>query len=423
MSTWRLWNDARTEKKIQEDFTKLYEQPNPQKEWIKAMYEQDSTMFHHFVDTIEKKLECDWDFICFEDRDAYLLYTLIDEYYWHGKMHNASYKIICAEDLSRNVEVEDFAGKKVLVLGIILSNGCKMFKCYCQLKKLGVKKTVSIVFGFNTDTWGFKKYYDLYQGTINQIYCDIFGASEENILKAKTFYEEWFYQVYGDVYFHPEGVSKVQLQIVNLFHRNSYLKFEKLNGNSDETYVFEIIRGIVMRSTRDEGKGISIKEIEEEIRREYFVRWQEVINDVLQLMKDLGIVEERVSTNGNVSSTMLQWGKNADWLVRGEGKLCYLCIEPLYILLNSKQKFISCRNEFLLEAKKICSDICYDYRQPFYESIFDFYIEWYNSMTLDNVGYHIMGQRLWSREGTLTAQEKKIHDTMAQKAVDINHKL
>ena len=54
MSTWRLWNDARTEKKIQEDFTKLYEQPNPQKEWIKAMYEQDSTMFHHFVDTIEK---------------------------------------------------------------------------------------------------------------------------------------------------------------------------------------------------------------------------------------------------------------------------------------------------------------------------------------------------------------------------------
>ena len=73
MSTWRLWNDARTEKKIQEDFTKLYEQPNPQKEWIKAMYEQDSTMFHHFVDTIEKKLECDWDFICFEVLQIFLV--------------------------------------------------------------------------------------------------------------------------------------------------------------------------------------------------------------------------------------------------------------------------------------------------------------------------------------------------------------
>lgn len=190
MSMWRLWHDNRTIKQIQEGLSELYEQPNPQKAWLKAMYEQDKT-FRKYVNTIEKKLKRDWDFICCEDRDAYLLYTLIDECYWQNQMHNASYKVICAEDLSGNVEGEYFVGKKVLILGIVLNRRLKMFECYCQLKKLGVGQTVSIVFGFNVDAYGLKDYEEVHQSRINQIYCDILGTSEDNTLRAKESLKDW----------------------------------------------------------------------------------------------------------------------------------------------------------------------------------------------------------------------------------------
>lgn len=206
------------------------------------------------------------------------------------------------------------------------------------------------------------------------------------------------------------------MQILNLFHRNSYLEFEKMYLDSDEAFVFESIRGMVMRSTVHGGSGISIQEIKEELS----ARWENVIDDVMQLMKELGIIEERVHTNGNDLQLMLQQGKNADWLMRGEGKLCYLCAEPLYIIFRkSKQEFISRQNRFLQEAREICSDICYDYRDPFSKRIFDSYIEWYSSMTLNDAEHYMSAQRIWAREGTMTSLEQKIHDEMIKKVEDI----
>lgn len=391
-------------KKIREETLGLYEQPEPQKNWFKAMYEKSSS-FRSAIGGIGKALRKDRDVICCVRQDAYEFYKLAYECLWQGDMQIERHKIILVEDLIKSSSFQDFVGKKALILDFSLSNGYKMFEYYCLLKKLGFAQVRVVEYALSTE-WKRESICE----KMHQIYYENFGIteiSENTKLEADTFYREWVNEVYCSQYFNQENISKAQLQLLLLFHRDCYLSFEK--WNFEERYIFQTIRWIVMCSIYDGKKGSTIREVKYMLDRKICISQtllEQLTDEVLQVMQELSIVE--------IKSSVLQWGKNADWLIQGEGKLCCLCAEVLYIT-RGKQEFMLKREEFLREAKKDCKEICCSNGYPFSEEIFDYYVDWYLRMNEGDLDYYILGQRLWQREGVMNHLEKKIKDAMIEK--------
>lgn len=391
-------------KEIREETLRLYEQSEPQKTWFKAMYEKSSS-FRNAIDSIGKALSKDRDVICCVRQDAYNFYKLAHECLWQGNMQIERHKIIPVEHLTKNSESQGFAGKRALIVDFTLSNGYKMFECYCLLKKLGFAQVRVVEYALSTE-WKRESICE----KMYQIYYESFGITEiteRAKLEADAFYREWINEVYCYQYFNQENISKAQLQLLLLFHRNCYLSFEKLN--SDERYIFETIRWMVMCSISDGKKGTSFRELKDRLSKKCFISQkllERQTDVVLQVMQELSIIE--------IKSSIVQWGKNADWLLQGEGKLCCLCVDALYITLG-KQEFILRRKDFLQEAKKDCNEICQQNGYPFNGEIFDYYIDWYLRMNEGDLEYYVLGQRLWPRAMVMTPLENEIHDAMKKK--------
>ena len=396
--------DDKSAKEMRDETLRLYEQPELQKTWFKAMYKEGST-FQSAINGIGKALRKDRDVICCVRQDAYDFYKLACECLWQGDMQIERHKIILVEDLIKNSSSQEFTGKRALILDFTLSNGYKMFECYCLLKKLGFAQVRVAEYALSTE-WKresiCEKMYQIYYESFG-----IIGISESVRLEADAFYREWIKEVYCSRYLNQENISKAQLQLLLLFHLDCYLSFEK--WNFDERYIFETIRWMVMCSTYDGKKGPSIREVKYRLGVKCCVAQktlEQLTDAVLQIMQELSIIE--------IKSSILQWGKNADWLLRGEGKICCLCVDVLYIT-RGKQGFMLRREEFLREAKKDCKEICQSNCYPFSGEIFDYYIDWYLRMNEGDLDYYVLGHRLWQREGVMNPVEKKIKDAMIKK--------
>lgn len=387
-------------KEIRKETLSLYEQPEPQKTWFKAMYEKGN--FQYEIDRIGKALRKDWDVVCCVRQDAFNFYKLAYECLWQEDMQIERHQIIHVEELIKSSSSQEFVGKSVLILDFSFSNGYKMFECYCLLKKLGFAKVRVVEYALSTEWKRESTCEKMYQ-----IYYKSFGISEISEsakLEADTFYREWINDVYCSRFLNQENISKAQLQLLLLFHRDCYLIFER--WNDQEKYIFETIRWMVMCSTIDGKKGPTIREVKDSLSKKLCINpilLEQQIDVILQVMQELSIIE--------IKSFVLQWGKNADWLLQGEGKLCCQCVNVLYII-RGKQKFVLKREEFLLKANKECEKICDKNEYPFNKKIFDYYIDWYLRMPEGDLDYYVLGQRLWQREGVMTPVEKKIQDAM-----------
>ena len=142
--------DDKSAKEMRDETLRLYEQPELQKTWFKAMYKEGST-FQSAINGIGKALRKDRDVICCVRQDAYDFYKLACECLWQGDMQIERHKIILVEDLIKNSSSQEFTGKRALILDFTLSNGYKMFECYCLLKKLGFAQVRVAEYALSTE--------------------------------------------------------------------------------------------------------------------------------------------------------------------------------------------------------------------------------------------------------------------------------
>ena len=216
--------DRKTAKAIHEETLMLYKQSEPQKTWFKAMYEKDRA-FREAIDSIGRALSKERDAVCCVQQDAYNFYKLAYECLWRGDIQIEKHQIVYVDDIIKSSASQEFVGKRALILDFSLSSGYKMFEYYCILKKLGFAQVRVVECVLSTE-W--KR--ECVCERMYQIYCNSFGISNINEsakLEAEAFYQECTNEVYCSRFLHQESISKAQLQLLLLFHWDSYLTFEK----------------------------------------------------------------------------------------------------------------------------------------------------------------------------------------------------
>ena len=369
--------ELKSEKIIREE-TNVTEE---QRKWAEKMKTED--LFKEFPKFLKRLKESQIDILCFMNQDAYLLYELFKQQ--EQKIYN--YKIMFASCLENN-NPDEFFGKRIILFDCFLSSGYKLFEWYCRLEKFGAK-VFPIVYAQSME-------FPTSRSRMCKVYYDIFNLeiTETTEEEAKRFFRDWLGDIWSEKYIAQREIVEVELQILKLFHQDYYLQFKSGKWAS----VFESVQSMVMYS---EQYKIPIEEVKakiEGLREEEFL-------ECLQILQEVGIIET------NKEFSIVQRGKNTDWIFCREGRLCYFCVEPLFWCI-SPNKIFCYMEKFLLEAKNYCDGICKEYKEAFDKNLFQHHIDGYIKMDKDELEYYVQGDCLQE----MTPLEKEIHEEMKKRA-------
>lgn len=382
-------------------------------EYLHVTKEDFLSDFSECIKSMEVKIsERKIDVLCFVNQDSYRLYQLVKESRQQEES-TEGFKTVYINDWLKNSTPEEFLGKKVLLFDVLMGEGYQLFKCYCALTELGVSVAYSYTYACYPEWIG----NDLYH-MMEPIYRRYFGVAETNehlrtateairSISKSTIYDAflqhcWIGTLYPYTYLVRANYSLTARELIKMLHQEAYAKFNEGRWNFESSSVNEripeTIRWMVMRSTPE--SKVSIKDIKDTIMREFGLQEEELkstIVQVLDTMQELEIVEFS-------EISQLRLGKNANWLVCKEGRLCYLCACTVFFQAHCEfSMFLSMWKEISPKAKEYCAKISKEYNEPFDEKIFDYYIDWYLSMNND---YSLLAQRFMREE--MTPLESKV---------------